>query len=76
MRPDGTRILGTGCHLFDKTCKITPPIRFNRTPFYRQTAELEKKLRLTTGLQTKIKMTIAEIILASTSGQKAEKCAP
>ena len=63
-RPDGTRILGIGCHLFEKTCKSTSPKRFNRTPFYHLVAELEKKLRKTAGLQTKIKMTIAEMIEA------------
>jgi Fe-S-cluster containining protein len=75
-RPDGTRILGEGCHLFEKTCKSTSPKRFNRTPFYRLVAELEKKLRKTAGLQTKIKMTIAEMILASINGQQTKICAP
>jgi len=75
-RPDGVRIFGTGCHLFEKTCKNTSPKHFNRTLFYRLVAELEKKLRKTTGLQTKIKMTIAEMILASINGQQTKICAP
>ena len=53
---------------FEETCKDRPPTRFDRTPFYRQMAELEKSLRSTTGLQTKIKMTIAQMILASVDG--------
>ena len=75
-RPDGTRLLGAGCHLFEKTCQKTPPLRFDRTPFYRQMAAVEKKLRLTIGLQAKIKLTIAEMILATANDRRILKCAP
>jgi Fe-S-cluster containining protein len=74
-RPDGNRLLGTGCHLFEKTCQNTPPLRLDRTPYYRQMAAVEKRLRLTIGLQTKIKLTVAEMILATTNDRRALKCA-
>jgi Fe-S-cluster containining protein len=63
-RPDGIRHTGVGCRLFEKTCTNSPPVFLDRTPFYRQMAELEKKLRSALGLQTKIKMTIAQMILS------------
>jgi Fe-S-cluster containining protein len=75
-RPDGTRIIGEGCHLFEKVCENRSPIRLNRTPFYYKVAELEKRLRKATGLQSKTKMTIAEMILASINGQHKKICAP
>ena len=72
-RPDGARLLGAGCHLFEKTCKNTSPIRLDRTPYYRQMAGVEKRLRLTIGLQTKLKMTVAEMVLTATNDRRALK---
>ncbi len=63
-RPDGMRLTGTGCHLFEKGRSSQNTTLFERTPFYRQMAELEKKLRSTYGYDRRIKMTIAEMILA------------
>ncbi len=63
-RPDGVRIKGTGCHLFEKSRPEKTTTLFDRTPFYRQMAELEKKLRESYEFKHRIKMTIAEMILA------------
>jgi hypothetical protein len=36
--------------------------RFDRTPFYRQMAMLERELKQAAGLDAKLKMTVAEMI--------------
>jgi hypothetical protein len=44
----------------------TEYIRFDRTPFYRQMAALEQELRKETGYTDKIKLTIAQMLVAIT----------
>lgn len=68
-RPDGVRIKGPGCRLFEKSCGAEPKVYFDRTPFYRQTAELEKKLRTAFSLHNKLKLTIARMVLKTTDGE-------
>jgi hypothetical protein len=41
-------------------------IQFDRTPFYRQMALLEKELRRLTGYGDKIKLTIAQMLVTLT----------
>ena len=65
IRPDGVRIYGSGCHLFETSISDKQPVRLNRTPFYKQMAELESKLRSAFGLHRRLKLTIAEMIIAS-----------
>jgi Fe-S-cluster containining protein len=74
-RLDGTDLLGAGCHLFEKACQNMSPKRLDRTPYYRRMAAVEKRLRLAIGLQTKIKLTVAEMILSAINDRRASKCA-
>ncbi len=60
----GQRVQGAGCETFDRRCSSIRYFKFDRTPFYREMAELEKEFRQTFGLTAKIKMTIAEMIRA------------
>ena len=60
----GQRVQGPGCETFDQRCSSMQYFRFDRTPFYREMAALEKEFRQTSGINAKIRMTIAEIILA------------
>ena len=60
----GHRVQGPGCETFDDRCSANPYLKFDRTPFYREMAGLEKEFRQTLGVRDKIRMTIAEMILA------------
>ena len=54
-----------GCHWFSERVGSTRPRgAFDRTPFYGRMAELEKGLRRELGLDRRIKLTVAEILLA------------
>ncbi len=54
---------GPGCELFARRCKDTAYKNFDRTPFYRQMAMLEKEFRQSAGLYGKFKMTIAQMLI-------------
>jgi Fe-S-cluster containining protein len=58
----GHRLQGPGCETFDQRCSAVQYFKFDRTPFYREMAGLEKEFRKTVGVQTKIRMTIAEML--------------
>jgi len=58
----GQRVQGPGCETFDERCSANSYLKFDRTPFYREMAGLEKEFRQTLGVQGKIRMTIAEMI--------------
>jgi Fe-S-cluster containining protein len=58
------RVFRPGCEAFDDRCSHKPYFQFDRTPFYRKMAALEKELRQAYGISSKIKMTIAEIIVS------------
>jgi Fe-S-cluster containining protein len=65
QRPAGNAIKNPGCDLFFEKCRAsgkTDYIRFDRTPFYRQMAMLEQKLRCVTGYTDKLKFTIAQML--------------
>jgi Fe-S-cluster containining protein len=61
-RNDGTILHGQGCRRFDDQAQGKAYFRFDRTPFYNQMALLEKEVRLISGMNRKLKMTIAEML--------------
>jgi Fe-S-cluster containining protein len=68
-RPGGPVVNNPGCDAFFDQCRdsgATAYIRFDRTPFYRQMAMLEKALRRETGYAHKIKFTIAQMLVTLT----------
>jgi len=68
-RPGGNVTRHPGCDAFFDQCRKggkTEYIRFDRTPFYRAMAILEKELRQETGYTEKIKLTIAQMLIAIT----------
>ena len=60
----GHRVQGPGCETFDQRCSAIAYLKFDRTLFYREMAGLEKEFRQSLGVNAKIRMTIAEMILA------------
>lgn len=64
QRPDGRRIEGPGCDDFYRQCGRNVTAALDRTPHYIALAQLEQQLRQATGFPGKIKMTIAQIIVA------------
>ncbi len=66
QRPDGRRIEGPGCDDFYRQCGAKGHPVLDRTPHYMAMARLEQQLREAAGYAGKIKMTIAQIILADT----------
>jgi Fe-S-cluster containining protein len=68
-RPGGGIVKNPGCDNFLEQCRASGTsdyIPFDRTPFYRQMAMLEKELRLETGYRGKIKLSIAQMLLTIT----------
>jgi len=65
-KPGAEVIQSPGCDAFVNQCqrKSFNPAKFDRTPFYRQIAILEQDLRKTAEFTSKIKMTVAEMIVA------------
>ena len=65
LRTPGSGIVkGSGCDLFKQQCGQKPYKAFDRTPVYQEMAQLEQALRQKAGNFNKIKLTVAEIILA------------
>ena len=56
-------ITGTGCHVFESTCSQADGHPLDRTPLYSAMAMLEKSLRQTSGIESRVRLTIAEMIL-------------
>jgi hypothetical protein len=56
------RAMGPGCQEFVIQCGEKSYLPFDRTPLYRELADLEKSFRQATGLNVKMKMTIAEML--------------
>jgi Fe-S-cluster containining protein len=52
-----------GCHVFTKQCGHKEYHPFDRTPFYIELAKLEKEFKQDSGIDAKIKMTIAEMVM-------------
>jgi Fe-S-cluster containining protein len=64
-RPDGKTTRMPGCAAFTERCGQTDFIPLDRTPFYRVLATIEQAVRRDSSLAGKIKMTVAQMILAS-----------
>lgn len=69
-RNDGLILRGEGCGQFDEHSRGRSEYVFDRTPFYRKMALLEKDVRQATAFTQKFKMTIAEMLLASGRPEK------
>jgi len=54
---------GLGCEPFSKYCSEKDYYRFDRTPFYIKMASLEKDLKQAAGITTKLKMTVADMLI-------------
>jgi len=52
-----------GCHVFAKQCGQKEYHPFDRTPFYIELAKLEKEFKQAAGINARIKMTIAEMVM-------------
>jgi Fe-S-cluster containining protein len=62
-RPDGRGQAGPGCADFDRQCGACSQPILDRTPLYAALAELEKGLRRRLGVERKIRMTIAQMVV-------------
>lgn len=68
-RPDGNVMKTPGCEAFFDQCRQsgkTDYIPFDRTPFYRDMAMLERELRSQTGIHQKTKLTVAQMLATIT----------
>ncbi|RJP94267.1 MAG: hypothetical protein C4518_03615 [Desulfobacteraceae bacterium] len=66
--PSGKIISGQGCAAFETQCDATSGIVLYRTPFYREMAVLERRIREKTGIREKLKMTVAQMLTADQEG--------
>jgi Fe-S-cluster containining protein len=66
QKPGQNPINAPGCVTFDRRCSRQDYFKFDRTPFYRDMAMLEQEVRQAVGTSEKIRMTVAEMILART----------
>lgn len=65
MRHPGRGLItGTGCHIFEATCRTGNGHALDRTPLYRAMAHLEKSLRHATGIDLPVRLTIAQMIVS------------
>jgi len=69
-KPGQNAIRGSGCGMFDLRCSNQNYRKFDRTPFYFAMAKVEGEFKQAVGLSGRIKMTIAEMIMAAC--QKSE----
>jgi len=67
-KPGQKTFFGPGCETFDQQCGPKSYFKFERSPFYRELAMLESEVRQATGFESKIKMTIAEMIVSQANG--------
>ena len=61
---------GPGCHMFNHLRQEKGDFRFDRTPFYTSIARLERKLRQAMRITTKIRFTVANMVVF-VDGKKA-----
>lgn len=59
--------IGPGCDAFAAFCSKSPYIPFDRTPYFKEMAEQERELRQEIGIKGKIKLTVAEMVIAFTA---------
>ncbi len=62
-RPGQAAIRAPGCDAFTDQTRDKAYTRFDRTPFYKEMAMLEREIRRAAGVMDKLKMTVAEIIV-------------
>jgi Fe-S-cluster containining protein len=62
-KPGQDPVYGPGCKVFAGQCGHIPYVSFDRTPFYRELAALEQDVRKALGINEKIRMTIAQMVL-------------
>lgn len=55
-------VRGSGCSVFEKQAEKKKYVKFDRTPFYIEMANLENDFKQTFGFGRKIKKTIAEMV--------------
>ena len=70
QKPGQNVIQGPGCSTFDERCADKGYFKFDRTPIYVALANLENEFKQTVGIEGKIKMTVAEMILSITQEKK------
>jgi len=70
QKPGQNVIHGPGCSTFDGRCADKGYFKFDRTPFYVALANLENEFKQTVGLEGRIRMTVAEMILSITQEKK------
>ncbi len=63
QRPGQGVLYAPGCEVFIEQCQQKEPFKFDRTPIYREMAELEKELKQAIGITQKIKMTVAQMLV-------------
>jgi len=64
LRISGQNVIhGPGCGTFDERCADNHYFGFDRTPHYKAMARLESEFKQALGLEGRIKMTIAEMIV-------------
>ncbi|MCP4748418.1 MAG: hypothetical protein GY874_20135 [Desulfobacteraceae bacterium] len=63
-RPDGVIQTGSGCHEFHRRCGDADQIRLDRTPHYRSMSKLEQQVRMSLGVNQKLKLTVAQIVIS------------
>ena len=72
QKPGQKVIPGPGCGTFDDCCSHKGYFKFDRTPFYLEMAKLENEFKQAVGLDGRIKMTVAEMILSITQSATIE----
>ena len=61
--PGRAKTFGPGCGEFDRLCREQAYVPFDRTPFYTQMAALEQAFKATAGLFSRLRQTVAEMIV-------------
>ena len=69
--PGRQRVYGEGCAVFSQRHGDQPYRPFDRSPFYMELSALEHGFRQAAGIEEKIKLTIAEMILQARPGDAA-----
>jgi hypothetical protein len=64
-KPGQKTIYAPGCETFDHRCGRLGYFEFDRTPFYRELAELEQEVKPALGITAKFKMSVAEMIVTN-----------
>ena len=64
QKPGQKVVHGPGCSTFDEGCGDKGYFKFDRTPFYVAMAKLENEFKQAVGVEGRVKMTIAEMILS------------